>query len=42
MNKGEGQGFEKDLVAKGAHIASPEVRPRTQSTPEVKTPEVKQ
>jgi hypothetical protein len=42
MNKGQGESFEKDLVAKGAHIASPEVRPRTQSTPEGKTPEVKQ
>ena len=42
MNKGQGESFEKDLVAKGAHIVSPEVRPRTQSTPEGKTPEVKQ
>jgi hypothetical protein len=42
MNKGQGEGFEKDLVAKGAHIASPEVRASTQSTPEVKTPEEKQ
>jgi hypothetical protein len=42
MDKGQGEGFEKDLVAKGAHIASPEVRPRTQSTPEDKTTEVKQ
>jgi hypothetical protein len=42
MNKGQGEGFEKDLVAKGAHIASPEVRPGTQSAPEDKTPEVKQ
>jgi hypothetical protein len=42
MNKGQGERFEKDLVAKGAHIASPEVQPRTQSTPEGKTPEVKQ
>jgi hypothetical protein len=42
MNKGEGESFKKDLVAKGAHIASPEVPARTQSTPEVKTPEVKQ
>ena len=42
MNKGQGESFEKDLVAKGAHIASPEVRPRTQSAPEGKTPEVKQ
>jgi hypothetical protein len=42
MNKGQGEGFEKNLVAKGAHIASPEVRPTTQSTPEGKTAEVKQ
>jgi hypothetical protein len=42
MNKGQGEGFEKDLVAKGAHIASPEVRPTTQSTPGGKTAEVKQ
>ena len=42
MPKGQGESFEKDLVAKGAHIAPPEVRPRTQSTPEGKTPEVKQ
>jgi hypothetical protein len=42
MNKWQGEGFEKDLVAKGAHIASPEVRPTTQSTPEGKTAEVKQ
>jgi|tagenome__1003787_1003787.scaffolds.fasta_scaffold20588977_2 hypothetical protein len=41
MNKGQGQAFEKDLVAKGAHIAPPEIQVRTQSTPEVKTPEVK-
>jgi hypothetical protein len=41
MNKGQGQAFEKDLVAKGAHIAPPEIQARTQSTPEVKTPEVK-
>jgi hypothetical protein len=41
MNKGEGQAFEKDLVAKGAHIAPPEVQVRTQSTPEAKTPEAK-
>ena len=41
MNKGQGQAFEKDLVAKGAHIAPPEIQATTQSTPEVKTPEVK-
>jgi hypothetical protein len=41
MNKGQGQAFEKDLVAKGAHIAPSEIQARTQSTPEVKTPEVK-
>ena len=42
MNKGQGESFEKDLVAKGAHIASPEIPATTQSTPEGKTPEVKQ
>ena len=42
MNKGQGESFEKDLVAKGAHIASPEVPATTQSTPEGKTAEVKQ
>jgi hypothetical protein len=36
MNKGQGQVFEKDLVAKGAHVAPPVVQPATQSTPEVK------
>jgi hypothetical protein len=41
MNKGQGQAFEKDLVAKGAHIAPPEIQATTQSTREVKTPEVK-
>jgi hypothetical protein len=41
MNKGQGQAFEKNLVAKGAHIAPPEIQARTQSTPEIKTPEVK-
>jgi hypothetical protein len=41
MNKGQGQAFEKDLVAKGAHIAPPEIQATTQSTPEVKTPEAK-
>jgi hypothetical protein len=41
MNKGQGQAFEKNLVAKGAHIAPPEIQVRTQSTPEVKTPEAK-
>ena len=41
MNKGQGQAFEKDLVAKGAHIAPPEIQATKQSTPEVKTPEVK-
>jgi len=41
MNKGQGQAFEKDLVAKGAHIAPPEIQATTQSTPEAKTPEVK-
>jgi hypothetical protein len=40
MNKGHGQAFEKDLVAKGAHIAPPEIQARAHSTPEVKTPEV--
>lgn len=41
MNKGQGQAFEKDLVAKGAHIAPPEIQATTQSTPEATTPEVK-
>jgi hypothetical protein len=41
MNKGQGQAFEKDLVAKGAHIAPPEIQATTRSTPEAKTPEVK-
>ena len=41
MNKGQGQAFQKDLVAKGAHIAPPDVQATTQSAPEVKTPEVK-
>ena len=41
MNKGQGQAFENDLVTKGAHIGTPEIQARTQSTPEVKTPEVK-
>ena len=41
MDKGQGQAFEKDLVAKGAHIAPPEIQDTTRSTPEVKTPEVK-
>jgi hypothetical protein len=41
MNKGQGQAFEKDLVAKGTHIAPPEIQATMQSTPEVKTPEVK-
>jgi hypothetical protein len=41
MDKGQGQAFEKDLVAKGARIAPPEIQATTQSTPEVKTPEVK-
>jgi hypothetical protein len=41
MNKGQAQAFEKDLVAKGAHVAPPEIQATTQSTPEVKTPEVK-
>jgi hypothetical protein len=41
MNKGQGQAFEKDLIATGAHIAPPEIQGVTQSTPEVKTPEVK-
>jgi hypothetical protein len=41
MNKGQGQAFEKDLVAKGARVAPPEIQATTQSTPEVKTPEVK-
>jgi hypothetical protein len=36
MNKGQGQVFEKDLVAKGAHVAPPVVQPATLSTPEVK------
>jgi hypothetical protein len=36
MNKGQGQAFEKDLVAKGAHIAPPEIQATTRSTPEVK------
>ena len=40
MNKGQGESFENYLVAKGAHIASPEVPARTQITPEGKTPEV--
>ena len=41
MDKGQGQAFEKDLVAKGAHIAPPEIQGTSGSTPEVKTPEVK-
>jgi hypothetical protein len=41
MNKGQGQAFEKDLVAKGAHVAPLEIQATKQSTPEVKTPEVK-
>ena len=41
MNKGQGQAFEKDLVAKGAHIAPPEIQATSRSTHEVKTPEVK-
>jgi hypothetical protein len=41
MNKGQGESFENELVAKGAHTASPELQ-ATQSTSEVKTPEVKQ
>jgi len=41
MNKGQGQAFQKDLVAKGAHVAPPEIQATKQSTPEVKTPEVK-
>jgi hypothetical protein len=40
MDKGQGQAFERALVTKGAHIAPPEIQPTTQSTPEVKTPEV--
>jgi hypothetical protein len=42
MNKGQGASFEKDLVARGAHIATPEVRDRTLSGSESKPPEVKQ
>jgi hypothetical protein len=41
MNQGQGESLKKDLVAKGAHVASPELR-ATQSTSEVNTPEVKQ
>jgi hypothetical protein len=41
MNKGQGQAFEKDLVAKGGHVAPPEIQATKQSTPEAKTPEVK-
>jgi hypothetical protein len=41
MNKGQGQALEKDLVARGAHIAPPDIQATTQSTPELKTPEVK-
>jgi hypothetical protein len=41
MNKGQGQAFEKDLIAKGAHIAPPEIQATKQSTPKVETPEVK-
>jgi hypothetical protein len=41
MNKGQGQAFENDLVTKGAHIGTPEIQARPQSTPEVKTPEGK-
>jgi hypothetical protein len=36
MNKGQGQAFEKDLVAKGAHVAPPEIQATSRSTPEVK------
>jgi hypothetical protein len=42
MNKGQGENFEKDLVAKGAHIVTPVVKERTQSSPEGKSSEVKQ
>lgn len=41
MNEGQGQAFAKDLVARGAHIGTPEIQATTRSTPEVKTPEVK-
>ena len=36
LDKGRGQSFEKELVANGAHISSPDDRATTQSTPEVK------
>jgi hypothetical protein len=36
MNKGQGQAFQKDLVAKGAHVAPPEIQATTQAAPEVK------
>jgi hypothetical protein len=35
LEKGQGQTFQKDLVANGAHISSPDDRATTQSTPEV-------
>jgi hypothetical protein len=36
LDKGQGQTFKKDLLVNGAHISSPDDRPTTQSTPEVK------
>jgi hypothetical protein len=36
LNKGQGQTFKKDLVAKGARISSPDDRATPQSTPKVK------
>jgi hypothetical protein len=36
LDKGQGQTLKRDLVAKGAHISSPDDRATTQSAPEVK------
>jgi hypothetical protein len=36
LGKGQGQTFKKDLVAKGAHISSPDDGGTPQSTPKVK------
>jgi hypothetical protein len=36
LEKGQGETFKKALVAKGAHILSPDDRATTQSTPEIK------
>ena len=36
LDKGKGQTFQKDLVANGAHVSSPDERATTQSAPQVK------